>query len=203
MRKGVISFLHDMGGIQVTIDVSSGEELIAQLQITKELPDVCLLDINLPGMSGFDTIIELKKKWPSLKILMLTMYNVDLYIIRAITYGARGYLLKNCHPDELKSAIQSVYDHGFYYSEVASRNFINNIKNGVITLPEITGKEMQVLQYIATDLTYEEIGKKIGTTKRSVEGFRDSLFNKLDIHSRPGLTMFAIQFGMISIERNN
>src|ERR1035438_3916432 len=82
VRMGITAFLNTLGGIQVDIEADDGKDLIRQIQKAKEIPDVCLLDINMPGMNGFETIVELKKKWPDIKVLVLTIYELEIYIIR-------------------------------------------------------------------------------------------------------------------------
>ena len=200
VRKGIISFINRLGGIQVDIEADNGRDLIKQIEAAKEIPDICMLDINMPEMNGFDTIIELKKKWPDIKVLVLTVFDVEIYIIRMIMYGANGYLLKSCDPDEIKNAIVSIYNHGMYYSDVVTRHFFNSVKNKEIKIPNLTGREIQVLNLCCGDLSYAQIAEKIGTTTRSVEGYRDSLFKKLNTNSRVSLAMFAVQFGLVPVE---
>ncbi len=200
VRKGIISFINNLGGIEVDIDVNNGKDLINEIAKAKQIPDVCLLDINMPGMNGFDTIIELRKRWPHIRILVLTVFDIDIYIIRMIMSGANGYLLKSCNPEEIKEAIVSIFCNGMYFSELITHNFVQDIKNGVITIPNLTGREMQVLKYSCSEMNYARIAEKLGTTTRSVEGYRDSLFRKLQVHNRVSLALLAVQFGLVQME---
>jgi len=203
VRKGIISFINDLGGIQVDIEADNGNDLIQQIQKAKELPDVCILDINMKGMNGFETIQELKKKWPAIKVLVLTIFDLEMYIIRMILYGANGYLLKSCDPEEIKNAVIAIHKYGIYYSEVATRQFFKAVHNKEIKLPQFTTKELQLLHYCSSDLSYSQIAEKTGTTKRAVEGHRDSLFKKLNTHSRICLALFAVQFGLTQLDINS
>ena len=200
VRKGIISFINNLGGIEVDIDVDNGRDLVNEIAKANRIPDVCLLDINMPGMNGFDTVIELKKRWPHIKILVLTVFDIEIYIVRMIMIGANGYLLKSCNPEEIKEAIVSIFCNGMYFSELVTHNFVQDIKTGVITIPNLTGREMQVLKYSCSELNYAQIAEKLGTTTRSVEGYRDSLFRKLKVHNRVSLALFAVQFGLVQME---
>jgi DNA-binding NarL/FixJ family response regulator len=200
VRKGIISLLDLMGNIKVDIEADNGSDLLSQLQTATRLPDVCLLDINMPVMNGFDTLVAIKKKWPQMKVLVLTVFESDHYIIRMIKNGANGYLLKDCSPHELHAALFAVAQEGVYYSRLVSPRFSNAIKQNLVNLPNFTAKETMVMKYCCSDLTYAEIAEKMKTTTRSVEGYRDSLFKKLQLNSRVSLALYAVQTGIVPIE---
>ncbi len=203
VRKGIISFLSGLGGIVVDIEANNGKELIKQLEKVKRLPDVCLLDINMPQMDGFETLVEIKKRWQSMKVLILTVHDAELYVIRMIRNGANGYLLKSCDPEEIKKALFTIDTKGVYFSDVISSRFFHAIQNKEIKLPNFTAKEIEVLKYCCTDMSYAQIGEKMGTTSRSVEGYRDSLFKKLKVNSRVSLALYAVRFGYVPLEIKN
>jgi DNA-binding NarL/FixJ family response regulator len=119
-----------------------------------------------------------------------------------ISYGANGYLSKGGSSEELKKAIYSVHTNGFYYSEQVSGSFIHSIQSGKVSLPHITAKEMELLKLCANDLSYAEIAKKLNTTTRAIEGYRDSLFKKLHLSSRVSLALFAVRFGIVPLDIN-
>ncbi len=197
MRHALAGLLNVLGGMQVVIEASDGKELIDLINNEKIKPDICIVDINMKGMNGFDTVIELKKRWPDIGILVLTQYSSEHYIIRMITYGANGYLFKGGHQDELKNAIYSIHINGYYYSEQVSGSFIHSIQSGKLSLPHITAKETELLKLCGSDLTYAEIAAKLNTTSRAVEGYRDSLFKKLGMTSRVSLALYAISSGIV------
>ncbi len=202
VRKGIISFMNDLGGIEVVIEADNGRQLIEKIEKAQEIPDVCVIDINMPEMNGFDTTVALKKKWPDIKVLILTAFEVELYLIRMITYGANGYLLKSCDPDEIKKAIVAIHKDGMYYADHKTRHFFYAVRNEEIKLPKLTDGELQLLYNCCSDLSYSQIAEKTGTTVKSVEGHRDNLFRKLNTNSRVSLAMFAMQFGLITKEIN-
>ncbi len=202
IRKGIISLLDVMGGFDVMIDVSNGKELITSIEKTKVLPDVCIIDIGMPILNGFDTLVEIKKRWPQMGVLIFTIFATDMYIHRMILNGANGFLIKSAPPLEIKNALLSIYNKGTYFSEVVTRNYFRAIQEKKIKAIEFTDKELQVLKLSCSDLNYEEIAQKMNTTKRSVEGYRDSLFKKLNVNSRVSLVIFAIQYGIFPIDCN-
>jgi len=203
VRKGIISFLNGLGGIVVDIEANNGKELIKQLEKAKRLPDVCILDINMPQMDGFETLTEIMKRWQSMKVLILTVHDAELYVIRMIRNGANGYLLKSCDPEEIKKALFTIHTKGVYFSDVISSQFFHAVQNKEIKLPNFTAKEVEVLKYCCTDLSYAQIAEKMRTTSRSVEGYRDSLFKKLKVNSRVSLALYAVQFGYVPLEIKN
>ena len=113
--------------------------------------------------------------------------------------GANGYILKNCPPKELQGALLSIAETGFYFSEIASGNLYNRLKTSKI-FPALGEKEIQLLKFTPTDLTYKEIADRMGLSERSVAGYRISLFDKFEVNSRAGLAVCAIQMGFVRLE---
>lgn len=198
VRKGIKEILTSFG-FEICIDANNGQELLDELHVIDKLPDICVIDISMPVMDGYDTLAAIKKEWPHMRVLILTMFNNEHNIIRMLRNGASGYFLKNSDPDELKKAIQSIYDTGFYHSELVSNNFFK-IMSDTASLPKFKDKEQQFLKYCCSDLTYDEISKKMFMSVRSVEGYRDQLFRKLNVNSRTGLALWAIRMGLVPIE---
>jgi DNA-binding NarL/FixJ family response regulator len=153
----------------------------------------------MPEMDGFETMTALHLQWPGVKALVLTTYNEEYYIIEMINRGANGYLLKSCHPEEIKTALIAIKQNGYYYSETATLQFFNKVRNGMAKLPHFTDNETEFMKYCPSRLSYEEIAVKMGTTYKSVLGYRDRLYEKLDINNRVSLAMFAIQFGFAQV----
>lgn len=182
----------------VTIQASNGKELITKLESAQEFPDVILLDISMPVMNGLETQVELMKKWPQSKTLVVTVHEMEIYIKRMIRAGAKGYLAKDCSPNELIDAIQSIHTHGIYFSNISKIHFLNAAQ---AKFPQITQAEMDVLKEIGSDLSYEDIAEKLGKSKRSVEGHRDSLFKKLDVKTRANLLLVGIRLGLLPQEQ--
>jgi len=189
---------------QVTILAEDGKELMRQLS-TPLLPHLIVLDLNMPTMDGFETAAWLRLHHPDIKVLVLTMYGYEYAMIRLVKAGVRGFLKKDIHPDELERAIQSTIETGYYYSGRATLNLVKYITNeetntsfwNTVTL---TDKEITFLQLASTEKTYKEISAAMRISARTVENYRDSLFTKLQVKSRVGLVMYAIENGIVRIK---
>lgn len=199
VRKGVISLINGFGGFDVIIEAGNGKELFDKLCNAVELPDIMVMDISMPVWDGYETLEAVRRRWPSMKSLILTMHKHEFAIIKMFRSGANGYLLKNCRPTELQDAIQSIYDKGIYFSEVASGNLYHHMKFSEM-IPEFTDREIHLLKLSHTDMTYTQIGAVMGVSERTVAGYRTSLFEKLKVNSRAGLVVCGIQMGLIPVE---
>lgn len=199
VRKGVKEIITSFGGFEIEIEASNGKELYQKLQAAEHLPDIVVMDISMPVWDGYETLDAIRKKWPEMKVLVLTMHKHELAIIRMFRSGANGFLLKNSNPKELQKALMSIYDTSLYFSEVASSNLYHRLQHSNI-MPTLSEKEIQLLKYCHTDLTYKEIGDKMNISERSVAGHRITLFEKLGVNSRAALVVCGIQMGIIPIE---
>jgi two-component system invasion response regulator UvrY len=200
-RKGICELLSDFNEIEILFDVSNGVEMIKAVEAAPIKPDVCLLDINMPVLDGFETAKQLKHKWPGIKILAVSMYDQDFTIIRMLHCGATGYVLKDIEPEELKDAIVQIHKTGFYYSKGIGSDVLDiaQLQEEDERYIPITDNEKQFLKLCCTELTYKEIADRMGCSPRTVDGYRDKLFTKLHVTSRTGLAMYAIREGIASI----
>lgn len=202
MRNGLSTLIASFPGFKVMLEADNGKELVEQLSRSTVQPDIIILDISMPVLNGYETLIELKKKWPDIKVLVLSMYNNEFSIIKMLRNGAKGYILKACDPKELHTALMDIYTRGFYNSELVSSRFFQLIhSNNEHLLPKISEKEFQFLNYCCTELNYREIAQLMGMSTRTVEGYRDSLFEKLNLNTRIGLVMYAINTGIVPINQ--
>jgi two-component system invasion response regulator UvrY len=199
VRKGIVALLQTEPDIRVTIEAADGIQLIEQLKAADALPEICLIDIHMPNMDGFESISLIKKLWPEMKVLVLTALTEDIYVLKMIKAGANGFLLKGCDIAEIKKALLSIRDTGKYYSGSFSRRIANALDDKILKIPVLTEKEMEVLKFSGSDLTYPEIAREMNTSVRSVQGIRDNLFKKLDAHNRASLVIKAIKMGFLNI----
>lgn len=195
LRKSLVKVLSGMPEIRVLYDASNGQELLHLLKTGPERPDICILDINMPEMDGYDTAQQIKKNWPEMKILALSMYDTEFNIIKMIRSGAGGYVLKDCPPDELYRAVTELQEHHYCYSQAASGQVIH--KALLQTSQELTENEIQFLKLCCSDLTYKEIADKMCKSPRTIDGYRDDLFARLSISSRSGLVLYAFKIGLV------
>jgi len=203
LRNGLANLVRDLG-YNVLFEADNGKDFLEKLK-SNPLPDIVLMDINMPQMDGYDSSLWLKNNHPDVKVLALSMYDDESAIIRMLKNGARGYILKDTEPSELKAAMESLLTKGFYYSEMVTGRLIHTINT--IDRPENTTKnfmglnnrEIEFLKLAATEMTYKEIAEKMSLSPRTIDGYRDDLFEKLNIKSRVGLAIFAIKNKIVSV----
>ncbi|RZL20419.1 MAG: response regulator transcription factor [Pedobacter sp.] len=200
VRKAVAGFINGFGGFDIIINSSNGHDLIRQLELANELPEICVLDINMPEMNGFETLDRLREKYPEIRVLILSMYEHEQTIIKAFSKGARGYVIKDSDPLDLKSALLTVYEGELYHPELKTSHFYAYLHGRHDpALPRISEKEMQFLPYCCTELSLKEIAAEMGVALRTVQGYRDSLFDKLGFKTRTGLAMYALKAGLVPL----
>ncbi len=202
LRNALAQLIDSFGNCKTIHQSGTGKELIDNIK-SGHLPDVVLLDLNMPEMDGFETAVWLQKNAPQVHVLMLTMYDSELSLIRLLKVGVNGFLKKDIHPSELKFAIQSVVISGYYYSNHSTGRLMNLFRNnpdGSMGLQKaiLSEQEISFLKLACSDLTYKEIAQKMGLNPRSVDTLRDQLFVKLDVKSRVGLAMVAIKQGIVT-----
>ncbi len=204
LRKGLADLVSKQG-YNVLFQADNGEEFLEKLKTSPE-PDVVLLDINMPKKDGYETALWLKRNKPGIKVLALSMYDDEKAIIRMLKNGARGYILKDAEPSDLKAAIESVLTRGFHYSEMVTGKLIHSINamseddNEIKSTLGLSEREITFLKLAATELTYKEIAEQMHLSPRTIDGYRDELFEKLDLKSRVGLVLFAIKNGIVNIQ---
>ena len=203
LRKGLADLVSNLG-FQVLFEANNGKEFCEKLQ-PDNLPDLVLLDINMPQMDGYATSLWLKKNYPDIKILALSMHDDENAVIRMLKNGARGYILKDTEPSELKTAIDAILQKGFYYSEMVTGRLVHSISgmddegHGSQQILHLTEREIEFLKLACSEMTYKEIADKMYLSPRTVDGYRDTLFQKLDIKTRTGLVIYAIKNGIVQV----
>lgn len=200
IAKALTGIIENFKQYKVLYEVEHGKALIEKFNLSKNIPDIVLLDINMPIMDGYETAKWLKQHHPEILILALSMQDDDKTLIKMIKSGARGYLLKNVHPTELEKALDSLVSRGFYYPDWATNKVLMNIAqddNNKSSSLKLNEREIEFLQYAATELTYKEIAEKMFCSPRTVESYRDALFEKLELKTRVGLVVYAIKNGII------
>lgn len=204
-REGIASLIRNEEGFSLTIEADNGLDFLSKLRETEELPDILLMDMEMPGMDGMQLNDELRKKFPSIKVIVLSVHAGERLMARMIHAGASGYLLKNCNKDELLHAICSVFANGFYItpdvlkaiqSPAANAKGITNIQSIPI---EISQREKEVLQLICEEYSNAEIAEKLFISVRTVDGHRNNLLAKTGCHNTAGLVLFAVKHRLFEI----
>lgn len=195
LRKALLDFIHLFKEYKVVLEAANGQELIDQLQ-NSVLPDIILLDINMPVMNGYETMTWLQKHYPQIKVLVLSMYSDEASVIKMLKLGAKGYITKNAEPEELKQALDCVYEKNFFLSEYVSGKVISGLNQSVDRINDpmqFTAGERGVLQMLCSELSYREIAVEMGIPVRTVEEHRNTLLQKLQLKTRVGLVLYALK----------
>src|ERR1700744_3180732 len=190
-RSGVCGLLSEFEELRVVFEAGNGQQL-QQMLLTHTLPQVVLMDINMPVMDGYDTTRWLKERYPQIKVLALSMFEDDKAVIKMIKCGASGYVLKESKPKDLLEAIKTIYTKGVYINELVSGKLIRSVADEE-DAPDFTKKELEFLRLCCSELTYKEIADKMFVSPRTVDNYREALFLKLNLKSRTGLVLYAIQ----------
>lgn len=203
LRNGLASLIRDLG-YKVLFEANDGSDFINKLG-SIGVPDLILMDIHMPRMDGYETCSWVKMNHPEIRVLALSMFDEEDAIMRMIRSGARGYVLKDCEFGELRMAIDAVVTKGFHYSERVTGRLVHSIQQeddrasetGLVN--SLTSREQEFIKLAATDLTYKQIADQMHVSPRTVDGYRDDLFEKLQVKSRVGLVLFAIKHKLVSI----
>lgn len=200
-REGLkVGFSAD-DNLEVIMEADNGEDLLKALETTT--PDVIIMDLKMPIMDGMEATKAVRKKYPAIKVLVVTMYDDDKFIIHLMENGANGYLLKNTEPDEIIKSIYAVQENGYYFNDVVNKALLkklvlkNNLKPSFNQNVELTERELEVLKLICEEKTAAEIAKLIFLSPRSVEGIRQRLIEKIGVRNTAGLVMFAVKNSMV------
>lgn len=202
VREGIRRVLDDDPDVTVVGEASTGAEALAIIDDCR--PDVVLLDLGLPDMTGLEVVRRLCQAGAPPRILVLSMHEDDEYVLRAVRAGVDGYLLKDeAEPAMLRAAVRSVHAGDSYFSSTAAASLAGALQSPTAAGPEadplarLTERELEVLRLVATGRSNKEMAAKLGISRRTVETHRENLMRKLDIHSIAGLTRLALEQGLL------
>jgi len=201
-RKGLIALLSSFTDVNVCIEAGNGEELLDQLAKSSTSINICLIDLNMPVLNGIETMKQIRKVYPSIKNIILTIHEEEKYIQKLIEEGANAYLAKNTDPDELKKALNAVVDHDYYFNEASIKAMHNNLqgiksKSIHTTASDLTRREKEILNLICKELTSQEIAQKLFISDSTVNGHRNNLLLKIGCKNTAGLVLFAIKNDLV------
>ncbi len=200
-RDGIKVGLSKDENLEVIMEADNGEELLKALETNN--PDVILMDLKMPVMDGMEATKIVRKQYPAIKVLVVSMYEDDKFIIHLMENGANGYLLKNTESEEIIKSIYAVHENGYYFNDVVNKALLkklvlkNNLKPSFNQNVELTERELEVLKMICEEKTAAEIAKEIFLSPRSVEGIRQRLIEKIGVRNTAGLVMFAVKNSMV------
>lgn len=199
LRNALSTIINKTGNFSVVLEASNGTELIEKIQ-EGNVPDILLLDLNMPVFDGYETAKWLQLYHPAIHVLMLTMYDTEPTMIRLLQVGVKGFLRKDADISELRFAINNVMKAGYYYTNNTTGRLVNLFRrskeHSTLLKTMLSEMEIRFLRWICTDLTYKEIANEMHLSVRAVDNVRDNLFGKLEVKNRVGLVMYSIRHGI-------
>lgn len=198
--KSLSLLIGSLEDFSIIVEAMNGKELVEKLECKKTEPDIILLDVNMPVMDGRQTAEYLSQKFPAIKLVALSMKDDDATIISMIKAGCCSYLLKDIHPEELNKALHEIYKKGYYNSDAANINYRRLLQHQEKQNElQLTDKEKQFLQLACSDATYKQIAAEMHVSERTVDGYRENLFKKLNVQSRTGMALEAIRRNLVNL----
>jgi DNA-binding NarL/FixJ family response regulator len=194
-RSGIAALINKLPGYNILFEAGDGEELIRKLT-PKVKPHIVLLDINMPKKDGIGTAQWLRTTFPEVKVIILSMSEDEEKVLQMVKLGVKGYLLKDAEPAEFELALLKVAQDDLYYPQFVTRYLVKSFNRQADAI-KLNNRELEFLKLAGTELTYKEIADQMCISTRTVDGYRDQLFEKLQIKSRVGLVLYAIKNKLI------
>ncbi|MBE5320123.1 response regulator transcription factor [Pedobacter sp. MR2016-19] len=210
-RKGLIKLIN-LGDTDkkynILFEAESGLDLKEKLK-KDELPDIILMDIDMPDMNGYEAIEWLQRIYPSINILVISMFETEEAVLRMLRLKVKGYLSKDIEVEDMHMALEAILHNGYYYSDFASAIISQSYtplegddkKNMLHDKPSsfLSQKDRDFLQYVCSDMTYQQIAGKMFLSPKTIDGYRESLFQKCGVKSRVALALYAVKHGIVEL----
>lgn len=208
-RKGLITLigLSDKSNqYMIVFEAESGQDMISKLD-KKMLPDILLMDIDMPDMNGYDAVAWMKKNYPQVSVLVISMVESEEAIVRMLRLGVKGYLSKDIEVEDIHNALRSIQEKGHYYTDFLTGKLVDAVQSDNQAdagdenpiWKQLKEHERQFITLACTELKYEEIAEKMFLSPKTVDGYRQAIFNRFGLKSRIALVLFAIRNGLITI----
>jgi len=198
--KSLSILIESFSDFEIVADAMNGEILLKKLEGLTTLPDIILIDVNMPVLDGADTAKIIAEKYPSIKQVALSMKDDDTSVIQMIRAGCCAYLLKEIHPDELEKALNEIYKSGYYNADVSNIRYRQLLrKQQAEEQLQLSERELSFLKYACSDLTYKQIADRMHLAERTIDGYRENLFQKLNVQSRVGMVLEALRRKLVDL----
>jgi two-component system, NarL family, invasion response regulator UvrY len=213
-RKGLIKLINlgDKDNRYVILfEASNGNELMEKISL-KTKPDIILMDINMPDMDGFETVSWLQKFYPDINVLVISMFESEQDIVRMLRLKVKGHLSKDIKVEDMHKALEAIADKGFYYTdkvaevmaktiqdgEKATENGTNGQPGDAAVWKGLSENEIEFVKLACTELTYQQIADKMSLSVKTIEGYRENMFQKFKLKNRVSLAMFAVKHELVN-----
>lgn len=188
---------------EILFEADNGLDLQTKID-AKNPPDIFLMDVNMPDMDGFATVNWLRENFPLAKVLVVSMIENEEIIVKMLKLGVKGYLCKDVEPQTLGDALRAIKNKGFYYTDYITGKLVHSLQfpetnDSSQSSVQISEKERTFLNLACSEMTYNEIASKMFLSPKTIDGYRNSLFEKLEVKSRVGLVLFAIKNGYVDL----
>lgn len=204
VRKGIHSLLSEQADIEVVGEASTGHEAVALAESAQ--PDIVLMDINMPELNGLEATRQIRRLFPAVKVLILTMYSNEEYVLQLLQAGAIGYVVKQSIPAELITAIRAVYEGNTYLSPLIAKSVVDAYLYHAPTATQtdsyskLTDREREVLQLLVEGFGVRQIADKLFISTKTVGVHRANLMDKLEVGNMVDLVKYALRKGVIRLE---
>lgn len=201
IAKAISAIINQFSNFHVMYEVENGSLLDEKFKLKSNIPEIILLDISMPVMDGFETAIWLRENYPQVLVMALSVQDDENSLLRMVRNGAKGYLVKNTHPRQLEEALNALIEHKLYFPEWANKMFLNAIKGESSFHDEVkmSDRETEFMKHVCSEMSYKEISEIMYCSPRTIEGYRDALFEKFGVRTRVGLAVVAIKLGICKV----
>lgn len=193
LSQAIGSLVEKFDKFNVLYLCKNGQELITKFKSPKNIPDIVLMDVKMPIMNGIETTAYLKDHYPSVKVLALSIEEDESTVLKMLRAGAKGYVMKDVKKSELENALLEVLKNGYYHSNTVAEILINSLSTKNTTLSTLKEREIEFIKHACTEKTYKEIADEMFLSPKTIDGYRDVLFEKLNLRNRTGLVLYAIR----------
>jgi len=192
LSQAISGLVNSFYNFKTLYTCKNGQELLLKLKSHDEQPVIVLMDVNMPILNGVDTTKALKEKHPNIKVLALSVEENESTILDMIRAGAKGYLMKDIEKNILEKALNEVLEKGFYHTNTVTEILLDAI-NQKPQNAQLKEREIEFIKLACTEKNYKEIASEMFVSPKTIEGYRDSIYNKLQIKNRIGLILYAIK----------
>lgn len=205
-RKGLISLIDILDLECLILFEASNIDELKECIAEENIPDIIILDVKMPKeRDGFESVLWIRKKYPDIHILVVSMDGKESTVVRMLKLGVKGYLSKDVEPEELQNAITSIINKGYYYTDFVTGKLVNSFQNGVdefegrLKFHELKEIEREFIKWACSEMTYAEISEKMYKSPKTIDGYRNSVFEKLKVKNRVGLVLLALKENWIDL----